>query len=399
MATAISFILVIVALLLALLVIVFGIEIIASIIGPSRSCSTNLRRPSGLKVAVVVPAHNEGTGLLPTISDVKSQMGPGDRLLVVADNCTDDTAVLAASAGSEVVERNEPNKRGKGFAIACGLQHLRLDPPDIVIVIDADCRLTEGVIDELTATCAHSGRPAQANDLMVVPGGASVGLRVAEFAHLVKDTVRPLGLKRLGLPCQLMGTGMAFPWEVIRSAELASGLLVEDLKLGLDLASGGHPPIFCPTVTVISEFPTSEEGIQSQRMRWERGRLGMILLSAPGLILAALLRANLALLVLSLDMAVPPIILLGILIAGMCILTGIIALFGGSAAAFVISLASAVALVGSIALAWWTYGRQSLPPRLLLSIPSYVLGKIVVYKRILSSDSALKWIRTDRRKS
>lgn len=347
---------------------------------------------------MVVPAHNESAGLLATLSDVKSQIRTGDRLLVVADNCTDDTAVVAASAGSEVVERNEPAKRGKGYAIARALEHLSLDPPDIVIIVDADCRLADGVIDKLAAACSSSGRPAQANYLMIAPAGASIGLRVAEFAHLVKDTVRPLGLKALGMPCQLMGTGMAFPWETICSVELASGLLVEDLKLGLDLASAGHAPEFCPSATVSSEFPTSEEGVQNQRMRWERGHLGMILLSAPRLLITALLRRNLALLALSLDVAVPPVILLVMTVVAMWVVTGIIALLGNSLTAFVISVANALTLGTSIVLAWWRYGRQSLPPRSLLSILGYALGKITLYKRIFTPGSTPQWIRTDRRK-
>ena len=57
----------------------------------------------------------------------------------------------------------------------------------------------------------------------------------------MKNWVRPLGLSNLNLPCQLMGTGMAFPWELIRSANLASGSIVEDTKLGLELASGRTP--------------------------------------------------------------------------------------------------------------------------------------------------------------
>ena len=50
---------------------------------------------------------------------------------------------------------------------------------------------------------------------------------------------------------------MAFPWDVIRSANLANGFIVEDMKLGLDLALAGHSPVFCPSATVTSTFPTS----------------------------------------------------------------------------------------------------------------------------------------------
>jgi glycosyltransferase involved in cell wall biosynthesis len=58
----------------------------------------------------IVPAHNEGAGLLPTIEDIKAQLHLGDRLLVVPDYCTDDTATIAAAAGAEVVERRDVKK-------------------------------------------------------------------------------------------------------------------------------------------------------------------------------------------------------------------------------------------------------------------------------------------------
>ena len=107
--------------------------------------------------------------------------------------------------------------------------------------------------------CESTRRPVQALYLMTAPPGSAINHQVAEFAWRLKNHVRPLGLKALGLPCQLMGTGMAFPWGVIRSAELASGFIVEDLKLGLELAAGGHPPAFSSAM-VTSTFPSSAEG-------------------------------------------------------------------------------------------------------------------------------------------
>jgi hypothetical protein len=47
--------------------------------------------------------------------------------------------------------------------------------------------------------------------------------------------------------CQLVGTGMAFPWDVIGKANIADDNIVEDLKLGLALAQFANPRVFCPT--------------------------------------------------------------------------------------------------------------------------------------------------------
>src|SRR5262249_52158688 len=162
---------------------------------------------------------------------------------------------VASTAGAEALERKEFTRVGKGYALDYALRHLALDPPATVICIDADCRLSEGTIDRLARTCQATQRPVQALDLMTAPEGSPINFRVGGFAMGVKNLVRPLGLSALGLPCQLMGTGMAFPWKLIHSVSLASDALVEDIKLGLELAQIGSPPLFCPFACVTSGFP------------------------------------------------------------------------------------------------------------------------------------------------
>jgi len=399
MVTFISFALVALALLLAVLVAVFFVEVVAAIALPQQDYSVPPSRESRRRVAVLVPAHNESTGLLPTLADIKAQIHAGDHLLVVADNCSDDTAALAAAVGADVVNRNDPDRKGKGYALACGLRHLELDPPGIVIVVDADCRLADSAIDRLAALCAMTHRPVQALYLMISSDESPINSRVAEFAWRVKNWVRPLGLKALGLPCQLMGTGMAFPWDLICSTDLASGSIVEDLKLGLDLALSGYPPIFCPSASVTSNFPSSVEGVQSQRLRWEQGHIGMILSTAPSLILAAIVQAKLDLLALAFDVTVMPLSLLGMLVVGMSVVAGLATLLGISSAAMLVSTASLAGLIGGVFLSWLAYGRDVLPPSSILLVFSYVFRKLPLYRNVITRKSRSQWTRTDRGKT
>jgi cellulose synthase/poly-beta-1,6-N-acetylglucosamine synthase-like glycosyltransferase len=394
----ISVSLAILAALVALPVTILFGEVVAAITISQHRDAVPVLRDAKRRVAVLIPAHNESVNLLPTLADVQTQLRPGDRVLLVADNCADDTAAVAAAVNVEVVIRNDPVRKGKGYALDWGLRHLGKDPPDVVIVIDADCRLAEGTIDRLMAACALTNRPVQALDLMTASDEASIDLKVAEFAWRIKNLVRPLGLSALGLPCQLMGTGMAFPWDVICSADLASGMIVEDLKLGLDLAMAGHSPIFCPSACVTSTFPSSAEGAQTQRLRWEKGHIRLILSTSPKLMLLAIVKLNVGLLTMALDIMVPPLSLLVILVVGTLVIDGVSILLGSSPAAMLIGSVNLVGLAGVVLVSWLKYGRDILPFGSISSIIFYVIRKIPLYRDILLRNSDSNWIRTDRKK-
>jgi len=381
--------------LLAIPVLAFLIEVTASVAfrsPPQRNSGSVTRR-----LAVLVPAHNEEVGLSSTLESIKLDLIPGDRLLVVADNCTDNTASVARTAGAEVIERRDLNNIGKGFALDYGLRHLDNDPTDVIIMIDADCQVAPGTLDALVSTCAATKRPAQAQYLMTVPPKSDIKRKVAEFAWCVKNKVRPLGLLILSLPCQLTGSGMAFPWGVIRSANLASGAIVEDLKLGLDLAIAGHPPVFCPSALVTSEFASSAIGAEDQRRRWEHGHINMIASAALPLIAAGMKRRDAGLVALGFDLAVPPLALLAILLTFATLISAALVFAQGSALPLIMSLANLSAFTFAVLIAWWKFGRQIMPLKSILSIPAYVLSKAPLYQRLLlSRDRVQGWIRTDR---
>jgi cellulose synthase/poly-beta-1,6-N-acetylglucosamine synthase-like glycosyltransferase len=348
------------------------------------------------RVAVIVPAHNESSGLVPTLQDIKAQLGVGDRLIVVADNCTDDTAAVAAASGAEVIVRNDPDRIGKGFAMGWGVTHLGQDPPDFVLFVDADCRLQADLIEGLKRTCQQVQRPVQALFMMRSAESSPINHSFAEFAWILRNWIRPLGLRNLHCPVQLMGTGMMFPWSVISSAPLASGHLVEDLKLGLDLAETGKAPYFFPFVRVTSVFPTSAKGTDSQRQRWVQGHLATVGKSVPRLLAVGLMRGDLNVLALAFDLLVPPLSLLALLIVGATVLTSFVALLGGPWLPAAIAGGNLVGFILCVLLAWLKFGRQVFPAHEALSFGSFALKKIRLYGRMLIGGTASQWIRTDR---
>jgi cellulose synthase/poly-beta-1,6-N-acetylglucosamine synthase-like glycosyltransferase len=399
MLSVISLALIAVAVLLSIPVTVLLVEVVAALkLVEAKPANPNSATSQG-RLVVIVPAHNESAGIIPTIEDVKPQLEPGDRLIVVADNCTDDTGEVASSAGAEVIPRNDLTQIGKGYALGWAIDHVSANPPDFVVFIDADCRIQADGIGRLRAICCELQRPVQACFLMKTAENSPIDHSFAEFTFLLRNWVRPLGLRNLNCPVQLMGTGMIFPWDVVRSAPLASGHLVEDLKLGLDLAIVGKAPHFFPSVKVTSDFPVTAKGSDSQRQRWVQGHLGMIRTAVPRLLFQAIVCRNLDLLALTLDLLVPPLSLLGLLIFGMLVLTSLTAAFGLSFAAFAIASLNFVMFALAVLLAWLKFGRDILSVRALVSLGPQVLRKLRIFGRILLGRTTAVWIRTDRGKS
>lgn len=358
----------------------------------SLATGSSLSRPS---VAVLVPAHNEAAGITATLDTIKPQLRQGDRLMVVADNCTDATAAVAAASGAEVVLRQDDTRRGKGYALDHGVRQLAAQPPDVVMVVDADCAVGAGCVDHLARLCVATGRPVQALYLMQVPPQAGVRQRVAAFAWLVKNWVRPSAGLRLGQPCQLMGTGMAFEWSSISAAPLATGNIVEDMQLGLDLALQGHPPLFAPEVQVTSQFPSTDAAALSQRTRWEHGHLATLLKGVPALTAGAWQRRDARLLGLALDLCVPPLALLLVLVLLLVVLNAAWWWASGDAAPLGWAAFMLLMLSAAVWVAWWRHGRGLLRASELAAAPLYALRKLPMYLGFLAKRQAT-WVRAKR---
>lgn len=387
-----NFLLISLATVLLVPVLVLFSQALLSVLFELKSRQITTRRPS---IAVIIPAHNEQLLIQSTVSSVMSQLNQGDRLIVVADNCTDDTASKARTAGAKVVERFNQQARGKGYALDFGIRACAENPPEVVIIVDADCLIGAKSLYKLSAACMETGRPVQSLYLMKSPEGAGLKTRIAEFAWLVKNLVRPTGFALWDLPCPLMGSGMAFLWKDIRSADLASGHIVEDLKLGIDFCRAGKPPLFLPEAVVTSTFPASAEGLSGQRTRWEHGHLGVILSEAPGLFAEALRSGNLNLLAMAFDLIVPPLALLTLLIVAVFALSAVLYFVSGLILSLWIASTSLALLGLAVMLAWATFGQQVISLVSLCYAPIYALLKIPVYLNFLVKRQ-VNWVRSKR---
>ena len=346
-------------------------------------------------LAVLVPAHNEEPAIADTVREIRSQLEPGDRLIVIADNCSDATAARARAGGADVLERTDDRRRGKGFALAHGLESLKSAPPGLIVIVDADTQLSPGSLSALRRRAAESGRPVQAVYLLDVPPDAGPTAGVSAFAFLVKNLVRPAGLDRLGIPCPLLGTGMAIPWSLMDVRRLATGNIVEDMQLGIDLAIGGHPPELCLDARVTGTLPSGTKAAFIQRTRWEHGHLGTLLTQAPRLLGHAILKVRPALAGMALDLSVPPLALLCLLWALAAGGSLALALRGAERLPALVAAATGGMIALSIVLAWARHARGIIPGRVLAFAPFYALWKLPLYLSFVFKRQK-SWVRTPR---
>ncbi len=355
----------------------------------------NRRMGDSGDVAVLVPAHNESSNLVATLSAIQAQLRPQDRLLVVADNCTDDTAAVARRCGALVAERTDALRRGKGYALDHGLQVLGQAPPACVVMVDADCLVEPQAIGRLAQEALNTGRPVQASYLMLPADRPALGERIATFAWRVKNHVRPLGARELGLPCLLTGSGMAFPWAVLQGAPLASANIVEDMQLGIDLACRGHLPGFLPDAVVTSRFAERSAAHEGQRRRWEHGHIATLLSQTPRLIAASVRLRQVRLLGLALELSMPPLALFVLLLSGVLSATLAWAFATGVWLPLAVASSALAAFAVAIGIAWRIAGADLLTVVDLLGAPAYVWRKLPIYFSFLRKRESA-WVRTER---
>jgi cellulose synthase/poly-beta-1,6-N-acetylglucosamine synthase-like glycosyltransferase len=390
------------ALAAALPLSILSLEVLAGLM-PMRATT---KPASWRRCVILIPAHNEAAGIATTLQKLNAIAPDNIETLVVADNCSDETAAIARELGAIVIERADNAKRGKGYALAFGRDYLAQSgpsqktadtcaAPEVVIILDADCELHPGSIEALIGACLQTPvAPAQAVNLILPDRDASPLIQISGFAMVVKNLFRSRGMQRLGGGALLTGTGMAFPWSIFETAELSTGSIVEDLGLGINLTQAGYPPRLISAAQVRSA-PASADAARVQRTRWEHGFLSVFRQAALTLISTGIRRASLPSLLLGLHLAVPPLAMLMLLVMLIFIVLSVLAVFSGNIAPLIFLGGATLVATGSLFAAWIAGGRAWLAGSALIRIPFYILWKLPIYAGFIRKRET-GWQRTPR---
>ncbi len=348
------------------------------------------------RFAILVPAHNEEL-LLPCLLTSLQQISYDPsmrRVFVVADNCSDGTALVARQHGATVFERNDVEKRGKGYALQWLLPQVRASgyDYDAYLLIDADCVISDNFLAVMDEFLQSGSRAVQSYYTASNPYESPVAT-LRYMALVLMHLIRPQGLQALGLSCGLFGTGMAFKREVLDSLDWNAFSLAEDAEYFLKLTSLGIKVDFAPAAMVAGEMPGSFKGAGSQNKRWEKGRLQLFWKYGWKLALVGLLRGSLWRTEVGLRLAIPPLSIMGVAVLATC--GAAIAL--NSPLAVVLSLLAVGSLLGHVSIGLLKARVPARAYRALGYIPVFVLWKVSIYVSALRPAES-QWIRTQRSK-
>lgn len=353
---------------------------------------------SGVRFDVVVPAHDEEAGVAETVRSLLALDYPRDlfRVIVVADNCSDRTRERAEAAGARALVRDDPERRGKGWALAYAFERLLAEGfADAFVVVDADSVVSSNLLAAFAARVHANGEALQARYNVRNPA-SSRRTRLMRLALTLFHDVRSEARERLRVSCGLRGNGMAFTRRLLVEVPHGAISLVEDLEYGIQLGLAGHRVQYVAEAAVLGEMAATESAARSQRRRWEVGRLQIARRHLLRLLWLAWSRRSLVLLDLALDLMVPPLSYLVLAAA-----VGLAASVGGAAlglrtfVAGVLWSLSSLGLTAYVARGLRASGLGILGVGDLMFAPAFALWKVALWLRPDARWQG-EWVRTAR---
>ena len=227
---------------------------------------------------ILIPAHNEEVGIASTLESLRNLNYPSShyRILVVADRCTDGTAVVAKRWGAECFERVD-GQPGKGAALAWGIQQARSARIafEAVVIVDADTLADRDLLLAFNAEL-QAGRQVQQGYNYISNPWASPFTRIIAVTGVLRNGRYYAGKTALGLQGMLTGTGMCLSAGVLERRGWTAFSVGEDWEFSVELLLGGDKIYFNPMARTFAKESQSFKQASHQRLRWASGRYAVM---------------------------------------------------------------------------------------------------------------------------
>ena len=229
------------------------------------------------KIAILIAARNEEAVIGNLLNSINNQDYDANyiEVVVIADNCTDNTAKIAKSLGATVFERFNKKQIGKGYALDYAISNLRKDgfwqEIDGIIVLDADNVLTPNYITEMNKTRSdgYEAFTSYRNSKNYGDNWISAGyglwyIRESKFLHYARMLLHS--------SCAISGTGFFVSRTLL---DKFNGwkfyLLTEDIEFSIFAIINGVKIGCCINAELFDEQPITFKQSYKQRLRWSKG--------------------------------------------------------------------------------------------------------------------------------
>jgi cellulose synthase/poly-beta-1,6-N-acetylglucosamine synthase-like glycosyltransferase len=267
---------------------VLALPVVADVLALARQARASGRSmepgPGPPRILFLVPAHDEEMLIERCVRSVQSLDYPPDcvGLTVVADNCTDDTALTVLRMGAGCLVRMDPAHPGKPMALAWAVERIALQQWDGIVVLDADSRLDAGYARALARHAPLEGKVVQGYNDVSNPEESHLTRLAAVFSSA--RCVGMNGMKdRAGLNVPL-GNGYCVGSRVLRTHGWRAFSLSEDWELYALLTTAGVRIENEPAARVFSQEARTMRQSESQRKRWTAGKVAVLLDRLPALL-------------------------------------------------------------------------------------------------------------------
>jgi cellulose synthase/poly-beta-1,6-N-acetylglucosamine synthase-like glycosyltransferase len=254
-----------------------------------RACTPSGDARREIRLAVVVPAHNEESMIESTLRSLGAA-GRETPVYVVAHNCTDATAQIATRCGAHVLILSNPKLRGKGAALRHGFFVAIAEGSNAVLVVDADSEVSPNLIEATRLKLSEGADATQCRyELKLTPDQSRIPMaRLRALAFRGMNVLRAKGRAGLGFSTGIFGNGFALTAAALERVPFDAHSIAEDVEYHTKLVSAGISVFWIGDAYVEAPLPKSLEAQASQEARWEGGRMRVASRSTTRLLAAIL---------------------------------------------------------------------------------------------------------------
>lgn len=225
------------------------------------------------RLVFIVPAHNEALLIHDCVASLVSMDYPPSRrrVIVIADNCTDETARIAREARAECFERFDLVHPGKPHALAWLLRRLSLTDAEAYVIVDADTVVAPSFARGFAALSPLEDIAAQAFVGTLNEWDNWLTRLAGVLARCRYQVTYPLR-DEAGLQCPLTGNGMCIGRNLLVKDGWQAFSLTENWELYARYTAEGVPIRFAPGARLFTQQVRSMSQGRTQRSRWLAGR-------------------------------------------------------------------------------------------------------------------------------